>query len=220
MDNNPFTDGDNPFPDSDNETVITMDDMMSEYEQVVSELVFSIDPASVQDIAAETGVDTDVVSGVASTLVHAGYVVTDSSTPQMDTSARFTTDPVMSKASTRARTFRAADSKTELEDAIQQHEELISGVKKQTGMESAEAFNDAVFDADSSVAESEENQELALQWILAEQQLSILRTVHSKYEDYQGEYTALEETDGFRCASVNPPQLNKEEYLTPPTPPF
>lgn len=220
MDDNPFTDSEGPVPGTGDEAVMTMDDMMSDHEQVVSELLFSLDPVSAQDIADETGVDAETVAGVASTLVHAGYLLTDSATPQMDSSAKFTTDPVVSGASTRARTFRAADSKSEIADAIQQHEDLIDGLQKGTGMESSQSFNDAVFDDDSSVSESQSNQDLAMQWILAEQQLSTLRTVHSNYEDYQDEYSAVEETQGFVPESVNPPQLDKEEYLTPPTPPF
>lgn len=220
MDNNPFPNGEGPFPSEGDETVITMDDMMSEHEQVVRELVFSVEPVSVQDVVSETGVDTDIVSGVASTLVHAGYLLTDSTTPQMGGSVRFTTDPVVSQAATRAQMFRAADSKSEIEEAIQQHEELIEGLKKGVGMESAQAFNEAVFDTDSSVSESQSNQELALQWILAEERLSTLRTVSSNYDDYKDQYDALDESHGFVFASVNPPEINKEEYLTPPTPPF
>ena len=203
------------FPDD--VTVKSFDDIASEHSQVVTELVLSPEPVSAGDVSERTGVDADIVSDVASTLIHAGYLLTDSEVPRMDTTAMFWPDPLVEKAEERSRTFRAADSREEIQTAIERHEEEIKSLRSTTGMDSADEYNNAVFDSDNNaVAESDATQERAMRWIMTERQLERLHTVEESYAEIEEEFAAVEDVHDFTPASVNPPEISKRDYLHPP----
>lgn len=194
---------------------VTMDDMMSDEEKVLSELLYSAEPVTVRSVAEKTGMSVSNVGKIAATLVNSGYLLSDSRSPGLDEEASLVTDPIVSDLKKEVSTFRAADSKEEIENAIQKHREVITDLEEETGFESGGEFNNALFEEDESPAPSEENKDKAMKWILLEGQTETLKTVRDRYEEFERKNKMLEESFGFTPVSINPPSHDKREYLEP-----
>jgi len=207
-------DGINPFEDGDVEK-ITMDDMMSEGEKVLSELLYSPKPVTLSSVAEKTNVSVRKVGDIATTLVNAGYLVSDSRSLGLDGKASVQPDPIVSDLIKEVETFRAANSKEEINEAIHKHRETITELEEETGFESGEEFNNAVFDEDEGPELSDTNKDKAMKWILLEGQLETLKTVRNRYEEFEDKNKMLEESFGFTPVSINPPSHDKQRHLEP-----
>ena len=207
-------DEDNPFDNEDVNTV-TMDDMMSDEEKVLSELLYSSEPVTISSIAEETGMSSRTVGSIATTLVNSGYLVSDSRSLGLDEEATVFSDPIVSDLVKQVETFRAADSEEEITESIRKYQEVITELEEETGFESSEDFNDAVFDEDENIEESDENKDKAMKWIILEGQLETLKKVHGKYEEFETKDEILEESFDFTPVSINPPSHDKQKHLEP-----
>lgn len=210
MENNPS--------DKDKESsfsVKSMDDMMSDSEQILTELLYSKQPITSREIADKTGADIDKVGKIGLTLVNAGYLLTDSRSPGLDETASFYPDPIVSQTIKKAKTFRAADSKEEIRKSITEYEKTLTELKEETGFDSSKSYNDAVFDPDSDIIDSKHNKDKAMKWIVLEDQLETLKQVADEYEEFKKDDEFLNKEFGFSSESIEPPSMEKQEHLEP-----
>jgi len=203
----------NPFEGEDVET-ITMDDMMSEGETVLFELLYLPEPKTISEIAEKTGVDISTVGDIARSLVNSGYLVSDSPSIGPTGDASVYPDPIVSDLIKQAETFRAADSEEEVTEAIHNHQEAIEELEEETGFESQEEFNNALFDEDKRLELSDANRQKDMEWIVVGEQLKTLKTVRDRYEEFEEKNKMLEEF-GFNPVSINPPSHDKQKHLEP-----
>ena len=213
-------DENNPFEDENVET-ITMDDMMSEGEKVLFELLYLPEPETVGELAEKTNVDASTVGDIARSLVNSGYLVSDSGSIGLTGETSVYTDPIVSDLIKQVKTFRAADSKEEITEAIHTHREAITELEEETGFESEKEFNNALFDEDESPELSDTNRNKDMKWIVVKEQLETLKTVREKYEEFEAKNEMLDEF-GFTPVSINPPSHDKRRHLEPvvDSPPF
>jgi len=203
----------NPFEDEDVET-ITMGDMMSEGEAVLFELLYLPEPKTISEIAEKADVNAGTVGDIARSLVNSGYLVSDSRSIGLTGGTSVYPDPIVSDLIKQAETFRAADSEGEVTEAIHNHQEAIEELEEETGFESQEEFNNALFDEDESLELSDANRQKDMKWIVVEEQLKTLKTVRERYEGFESKNEMLEEF-GFTPVSINPPSHDKQKHLEP-----
>lgn len=208
MENNP-SDKESSF------NVKSIDDMMSDSEKILAELLYSEQPVTSREIADKTGADIQEVGKIGLTLVNAGYLLTDSRSPGLDENASFYPDPIVSQSLKKAKAFRAADSKEEINKAITEHRKVLSELKEETGYDSSESYNNAVFDSDTGVENSKYNKDKAMKWIILEGQLETLEQVADEYEKFEDDGQFLNEEFGFNPESIEPPSMEKQEHLEP-----
>lgn len=201
-------------------TVISPDELSSPASAVVRELLTAPTPVTAADVADMTNTDVEAVKDFAGTLALFGYILTDSRAPSLDADARFIANPIVGWATKATTIVRHVNDSREIESAIRRHDTQLEDLRAETGFESAEAFNTAVFDDESQVVETEQNKTLAMQWILTEEQRDTLVRVRDQYDYFTSRLEALEESEGFIPESVNPPATEQERYLEPPQPPF
>jgi hypothetical protein len=203
------------FGEGSNFEVRSMDDIMSNGEKILAELLYTERPVKSREIAEKTGTDAEQVGKIAMSLINAGYLLTDSRNPGLDETASFYPDPIVSKSIKRAKTFRAADSKEEIKQSITEYEEVLAGLKQETGFNSGQSYNEAVFDSDSDIVDSRQNKDKALKWIVLEGQLKTLKQVADEYETFEQDEEFLDEEFEFNSESINPPSIEKEKHLEP-----
>lgn len=196
-------------------------DLFSPTSAIIRELLTATEPISAAEISELVHTDRASVSEVAGTLAQFNYVLTDSRTPTLSEDARFVANPVLEQAAECAAIVRLVDDEDEIEEAISRHRKQVERFRDQTDFSTAGKFNTAVFDdKEDAVKDTGDSRTVALQWILTETNLDTLERARDRYDSVAAEFDALEQNMEFVSESVNPPEMERKDYLYPPQPPF
>lgn len=194
---------------------VSMNDMMSDEEQVLTELLYASEPVTIRSVADRTDASIDKIGSIAMTLVNSGYLLSDSRSPRLNEQASLYPDPIVSDTIKQAKTFRVANSKQEIKESIDEYKEVISELEDETGFNSAEDFNKSVFDENEPVELSDKNKHKSMKWTILEEQLETLEKVENKYEELQDKDAFLQESFGFKSVPINPPNHERQKHLEP-----
>jgi hypothetical protein len=194
---------------------VSMDDMISDEEQVLTEFLYASEPVTIRSVADRTDASIDKIGGIAMTLVNAGCLLSDSRSPRLNKQASLYPDPIVLNSIKEAKTFRTADSKQDIVESVVDYQKVISELEDETGFTSAEDFRDSVFDDDEPVELSDKNRQKSMKWTILEEQLETLKKVENKYEDLKDRNEFLQESFGFNPVSINPPNHDRKKHLEP-----
>lgn len=209
------------FRDKNVDRIIKESGLFSPASAIILELFTATEPISAAEISELVDTDRDSVSEVARTLAQFNYILTDSRTPTLSEEARFIANPALEQAAECTAIVRLVNDGNEIEEAINRHKKQVETFRNQTDFDTAGQFNAAVFDDEEDTAKNtEENRIVALQWILTESSLDTLERARDRYDSIAAGFDALEQDMEFVSKSVNPPEMEREDYLYPPQPPF